>query len=181
MDQDFLKQYKSVEITFGGSEPTLHVCALKAMNVPPPSLFQNLTPDCKPVAIKSRRYTADDSKFIETETKKLLADGIIEPSISPWRAQVLVTTDERHKKRMVIDYSQTINRFTQLDAYPLPNINDMVQKIAQYSVFSTIDLRSAYHQIPLKEEDKPYTAFEASGRLYQFNRMPFGITNGQMV
>ena len=79
---------------------------------------------------------------------------------------------------MVIDYSQTINRFTQLDVYPLPNINDMVQKIAQYSVFSTIDLRSAYHQIPLKEEDKPYTAFEASGGLYQFNRMPFGITNG---
>ena len=89
-------------------------------------------------------------KFIETETKKLLADGIIEPSISPWRAQVLVTTDECHKKRMVIDYSQTINRFTQLDAYPLPNINDMVQKIAQYSVFITIDLQSAYHQIPLK-------------------------------
>ena len=125
LGQDFLKQYKSAEITFGGSEPTLHVCALKAMNVPPPSLFRNLTLDCKPVAVKSRRYTADDSKFIETETKKLLA--------------------ERHKKRMVIDYSQTINRFTELDAYPLPNINDMVQKIAQYSVFSTIDLRSAYH------------------------------------
>ena len=71
LGQDFLKQYKSVEITFGGSEPTLHVCALKAMNVPQPSLFQNLTPDCKPVAVKSRRYTADDSKFIETETKKL--------------------------------------------------------------------------------------------------------------
>ena len=69
LGQDFLKQYKSVEITFGGSEPTLHAYALKAMNVPPPSLFQNLTPDCKPVAIKSRRYTADDSKFIETETK----------------------------------------------------------------------------------------------------------------
>ena len=86
-------------------------------------MFRNLTPDCKPVAVKSRRYTADDSKYIETETKKLLADGIIEPSISPWRAQVLVTTDERHKKRMVINYSQTINRFTQLDAYSLPNIN----------------------------------------------------------
>ena len=67
--KNFLKQYKSVEITSGGSEPTLHVCALKAMNVPPPSLFRNLTPDCKPVAVKSGRYTADDSKFIETETK----------------------------------------------------------------------------------------------------------------
>ena len=73
LGQDFLKPYKCVKIIFGGSEPTLHVCALKAMNVPPPSLFRNLTPDCKPVAIKSRRYTADDSKFIETETKKNLS------------------------------------------------------------------------------------------------------------
>ena len=168
----------SVEITFGGPEPTLHVCGLKAMNVPPPSFLQNLTLDCKPVGIKSRKYTTDDSKFIEAETRKLLADGIIEPGNSPWRAQVLLTTDERHKKRMVIHYIQTINRFTQLDAYPLPNINNMVQKIAQYSVYSTIDLRSAYHQIPLKDEDKPYTAFESSGRLCQLNCIPVGVTNG---
>ena len=44
-------------------------------------------------------------------------------------------------------------------------------------MFSSIDLRSAYHQIPIKEEDKPYTAFESSGSLYQFTRVPFGVTN----
>jgi len=55
------------------------------------------------------------------EVSKLLNDGIIEPSYSPWRAQVLVTKDERHKRRMVVDYSQTINKFTLSDAYPLPN------------------------------------------------------------
>ena len=54
----------------------------------------------------------------------------------------------------------------------------MVNKIAQYRVFSTIDLRSAYHQVPLKDEDKPYTAFEAWGNLYQFTRLPFGVTTG---
>ena len=112
------------------------------------------------------------------KTSKLLNDGIIEPSLSPWRAQVLVTNNENHKKRMVVDYSQTINRFTDLDAYPLPRIDDMVEKIAQYSVFSTLDLKSAYYQVPLKEEDKAYTAFESGGRLYQFTRMPVGITNG---
>ena len=58
-------------------------------------------------------------------------------------------------------YSQAINRFTLLDAFPLHRISDMVNKIAQYRVFSTIDLRSAYHQVQLKEEDKPYTALEA--------------------
>ena len=77
-----------------------------------------------------------------------------------------------------MDYSETINRFTYLDAYPLPRINEMVNEMAHYRVFSTIDLKSAYHQIPLKEEDKPYTAFEADGGLYQFCRVPFGVTNG---
>ena len=74
---------------------------------------------------------------------------------------------------MVVDYSQTINRFTQLDAFPLPRINELVNGISQYRVFSTIDLRSAYHQVPLRQEEKPCTAFEASGGLYQFTRVPF--------
>jgi len=63
---------------------------------------------------------------------------------------------------MAIDYSQTINRFTLLDAFPLPNIKELVNQIAQFRVFSTVDLKSAYHQTPLREEDKPHTAFEAS-------------------
>ena len=79
---------------------------------------------------------------------------------------------------MVIGYSQTINRFILLDAYPLPNIDNLVSKVAQYSVFSTLDLQSAYHQIPIRPKDKPFTAFEASGGLYQFWRILFGVTNG---
>ena len=108
----------------------------------------------------------------------MLKEGIIEPSRSLWRAQVVVTKDENHKKRMAIDYSQTINKFTPLDAFPLPRINELINDIAQYRFFSTIDLRSAYHQVPLKDEDKPYTAFEARNGLYQFTRLPFGVTNG---
>ena len=90
----------------------------------------------------------------------------------------MITKNENHKKRMVIDYSQIINKFTQLDAYPLPKIQDLINTIANYRIFSKIDLRSAYHQIPIKESDKQYTAFEGLGSLFQFNRMPFGITNG---
>ena len=89
-----------------------------------------------------------------------------------------MTTNERHKKRMVVDYSQTINRFTLLDAYPQKNISEMVEQISQYKIFSTLDLRSAYHQIPIKKEERHFTAFEANGNLYQFTRIPFGVTNG---
>ena len=112
------------------------------------------------------------------EVKRLLKENIIEPSKSPWRAQVLITTNENHKKRMVVDYSQTISRYTQLDAYPLPRIEEMISYITKYRIFSTLDLTSAYHQIPIKPEEKPFTAFEACGRLYQFRRIPFGVKNG---
>jgi len=130
-----------------------------------------LTTDCHPVVSKSRRHSFDDSRFIEEETWRLLQEGIIEQSNSPWRAQVVVTKDENHKKRLAIDHSETINRFILLDGYPLPRNDDTVNKIAQYRVFSSTDLCSEYHQIRIKDEDKPYTAFESSGSLYQFTRV----------
>nr|CAH8849255.1 unnamed protein product [Trichobilharzia regenti] len=178
LGHDFLKLHKHIEIPFGGSRPPFSLCGLPCVRVDLPTLFENLSKDCKPIAIKSRRYSCEDESFISTEVNRLLQEGVIEPSNSPWRAQVLVTSNERHKKRMVVDYSQTINRFTFLDAYPLPRIDEMIEKIAQYDIFSTLDLKNAYHQIALKNEDKPYTAFEACGKLYQFCRIPFGVTNG---
>ena len=176
--QDIMKHHDRVNITFGGPKPPLIICCVAEAKVDPPSLFANLTEDCRPIATKSRRYSEDDIIFIQEEVKKLLDEEVIEESISPWRAQVLITQNENHKRRMVIDYSQTINRFTLLDAYPLPNIEALISKISKYEIFSTIDLKSAYHQIPIKEGDKPLTAFEAGGRLYQFRRIPFGVTNG---
>ena len=79
---------------------------------------------------------------------------------------------------MVIDYSQTINRFTELDAYPLSKIDHQVHELAKCKLFSTLDLKSAYYQIPLDPKDRVYTAFEANGKLYQYRRLPFGVTNG---
>ena len=86
----------------------------------PPPLFSQLPMNVKPIACKSRRFNGADSEFIKEETNHLLEEGIIEPSISPWRAQVLVTGGDRQKRRMVVDYSRTINKYTTLDAYPLP-------------------------------------------------------------
>ena len=118
---------------------------------------------------KSRRYNSSDQQFIKTEIQKWHNEGIIRPSQSPWWAQVLVvkSRDElgKPKRRLCIDYSQTINLNTLLDAYPIPRIDDMVNNLARYSLFTTFDLKLAYHQIPIKESDKPYTAFETCGKL----------------
>lgn len=96
----------------------------------PAEPFANLTEDCHPIACKSRRYSKEDLKLFDGEVERLLKEGIIEPSYSPWRAQVVVTKDDNHKKRLASDYSQTINRLTQLDAFPLPRISDLVNDIA---------------------------------------------------
>ena len=78
---------------------------------------------------------------------------------------------------MCVDYSQTINIYTELDAYPLPRIDDMVNELAQYNIFSTFDLRSAYHQIKIIDFKQKFTAFETYGKLYEFTRIPFGVKN----
>ena len=79
---------------------------------------------------------------------------------------------------MVIDYSQTVNKYTLLDAYPMPNIECTVNQQAQYKYFSNIDLKSACYQIPQHPNDRPYTVFQFGDQLYQFTRMHFRVTNG---
>ena len=135
-----------------------------------------MTPNCKPFATKSRNYSAEDTQFIRREILQLLEDDIIEPSYSPWRAQIVVTSTPNKKKRLVVDFSHTINRFTLLDAYPLPRIEDLVNQIAQYRIFSIIDLSKAYYQIEICPEYRLYLAFQAGNRLYQFKRIPMGVT-----
>ena len=99
---DFQVQHNSVKFKFNGSKPPIEICGLSVLNVEPPDLFYNLSPDCKPIATKSRKYNTSDKTFIKSEIQRLLSEGIIEPSISPWRAQVVVTKDENHKKRLEI-------------------------------------------------------------------------------
>ena len=149
-----MKQHKEVVFKLGGSKKGLVVahCGVAASRVHTQRLFRNLIPECQPIATKSRKFKNDDRQFIHNEVSKLLNDNIIEPSYSPWRAQVLATKDERRKCQMVVDYSQTITKFTLLDAYPLPNIDEQVSEIAKGTVFSTLDLKSAYYQLSLCPE-----------------------------
>ena len=178
LGQDFLLKNKFVKFNVSGTGESSFISTLGTLKVEPPKLFQNLSPDCHPIAAKSRRYTFEDKLFIKNEVSRLLNEGIIEKSTSPWRAQPFVTGGGNQKKRMVVDYSETINLYTLLDAYPLPLIEDVVNECAQYKIFTPMDLKSAYHQMEIPIEDRPYTAFAACGGLYQFCRVPFGVTNG---
>lgn len=110
------------------------------LRVDPPKLFANLIADCHPISARSHQFSCQDRIFIEKETQRLLKEDIIEPSNSPWQTQVVVVKDSFRKWHMAIDYSETVNKSTLPDSYPLPCIDDTVNKIAQYHCLALLTL-----------------------------------------
>ena len=78
--------------------------------------------------------------------------------------------------RMCIDY-RALNKQTKKNRYPLPRIDDLFDKLQGATVFSSIDLQSAYHQVRLKPEDVPKTAFTTPFGLFEYTVLCFGLTN----
>lgn len=88
--------------------------------------------NCKPISSWSRWFNKDDQEWIGKEVKRLLKEGLIETSLSPWWVQVVVVKDPTHrqKKRMLL-VTQTIYQYTELDAYPLPRTNGMINNLVK--------------------------------------------------
>lgn len=93
-----MKMHKSFEVNLNGPRPKLIVFGVACMSLDPPSLFPNLSPNCKPICTPTRMFSLFDEQFIHEEVKFLFKEGITERSQSNWRAQVLVTSEERHMR-----------------------------------------------------------------------------------
>ena len=112
----------------------------------------------------SRRHSPEDKVFIHNEILKLLHSGKIRPSHSSWWSQAFVVQEAGRKPRIVVDFAQTVNRVTHLDAYPIPLVSDLLDQVSQYRYFSYIDLKAAFHQFHLDPTESHFTAFEANNR-----------------
>ena len=107
----------------------------------------------------------------------MLAQGIIEESSSPWMAPAVLVPKKSGDLRMCIDYRE-LNKKTMKDAYPLPLADEVQDHLAGSTIFSTLDLRSGYWKLPVHDSDQYKTAFCLGPELglFQFKRMPFGLT-----
>nr|GEV50277.1 putative reverse transcriptase domain-containing protein [Tanacetum cinerariifolium] len=108
------------------------------------------------------------------------SDGFIRPSSSPWGAPVLFVKKKDESFRMCTDYRE-LNNLTAKNLYPLSRIDDLFDQLQGSSVYSKIDLRSGYHQLRVQEEDIPKTAFRTRYSDYEFQVMPFRLTNALTV
>jgi hypothetical protein len=113
---------------------------------------------------------------LKEEIDKSLKKGFIRPSSSAWGAPSLFVKKKDGTNRLVQDY-RPINQATIQNKYPLPRINDLYDQLAGSSVFSKLDLRLGYHQIRVREEDIPKTAFVTRYGSYEYTVMSFGLTN----
>ena len=129
--------------------------------------------------IKQRYYRVSPNvqKHIDAEVDKMLESDVIEKSNSSWSSPILLVPKKDGTYRFVVDIRK-LNKITKKDAYPLPYISDILDRLKNSVYLSSIDIKTAYWQIPLLEKSKEMTAFTIPGRgLFHFNRLAFGLCN----
>ncbi len=117
-------------------------------------------------------FAGEDQGAIE----KLVAQGSVQPSTSPWASPLVLVRKRDGTVRPCVDY-RAVNAVTKKDAFPLPRTEDCLDAVAGATIFSTMDITSAYNQIPVRPEDIPKTAFVSKYGLFEYRTMAFGLTN----
>ncbi|KAI3827799.1 hypothetical protein L1987_01883 [Smallanthus sonchifolius] len=140
----------------------------------------DLIPGANPVAKAPYRLAPSELQELASQLQELADKGFIRPSHSPWGAPVLFVKKKDGSFRMCIDYRE-LNKLTIKNRYPLPRIDDLFDQLQGSTCVSKIDLRSGYHQLRVREEDIPKTAFRTRYGHYEFTVMPFGLTNAPAV
>lgn len=134
--------------------------------------------EVQPIYSKPYRLPNSRRSEVEKQINKMIDENIIEKTTSAWNSPILLvskkSSEDTKKWRLVIDYRK-VNTAVQDDKFPLPNIDEIIDALAEARYFSHLDLSQGYYQCQLRPEDKPVTAFSTPSGQYQMTRLPMGL------
>ena len=137
------------------------------------------TGNARPVAQRFYRTSPKIRVEMERQIKELLENGLIEPSTSEWRSPVVMLKKPGDAGyRFAIDYRK-VNAVSEKTSFPLPSLDDVWDAIgeAKATYFAVLDMASGFWQLPLHPDTKHKSSFITQQGQYQWNRMPFGLSN----
>nr|CAI5836698.1 unnamed protein product [Callosobruchus analis] len=136
--------------------------------------------DTKPVTYRPYRLSISERNKVREIVDDLLANKIIQESHSPYASPILLVKKKTGEMRMCVDY-RALNAKTVKDCYPLPRIDDHLERLRGCQYFTSLDMASGYHQIPMAKDAVNKTAFITPDGHYEYLRMPFGLANAPAV
>ena len=134
----------------------------------------------KPVKQKVRPLNPEQRDSLRKQLDLWLKEGVIRESNSPWASALVPTPKKCGGTRWAVDY-RALNQFTIADAWPLPNIEENLERLQGSCIFSTLDASAAYHTIPVSSRAQEYLTFITPFGTYTFMKMPFGAKNSCSV
>ena len=129
-----------------------------------------------PVRQRHRPLPPSQYKAVRDHIHSLMEEGIVRESGSPWASPVVVVQKKDSSIRLCVDYRR-LNQLTHRDSFPLPRIEESLQALGGAKFFSVLDLTSGYYQVAVHPNDVEKTAFAVLFGLYEYTRLPFGLSN----
>ena len=138
------------------------------------------TGSTKPIKLRPYRTPIKNREVIDKAVDEMLDADVVRRSNSPWSFPVVIVDKKDGTKRFCIDFRK-LNQVTKKNSYPLPLIDDILALLGKAKFFTSLDLKSGYWQVLMDEKDKEKTAFACHRGLFEFNVMPFGLSNAPAV
>ncbi|CAH2094977.1 unnamed protein product [Euphydryas editha] len=133
-----------------------------------------------PVYYRPYRLSHAETLRVREIIKELLDKGIIEESESEYASPILLVKKKDGTDRMCVDFRK-LNDITVKDRFPLPRIDDHIDRLGHNRYFSSLDMATGFHQIPLDQDSVPLTGFVTPEGHYQYLKMPYGLANAPVV
>lgn len=124
-----------------------------------------------------RKLSKWETDQIEANIADLLERGVIEECNSPYASRIVPVRKKDNSIRMCIDYRE-LNKITVADCYPLPIIEELLDKLRAKRIYSLIDLKDGFYHVNIEPKSRDYTAFVSTSGQYRYTRLPFGLKNG---